>query len=74
MTIDYQVCFINFPNTKTKEAVTENADGSFTIFIDSSLCHEAQQEAFKHAMKHILTNDFLKYDTRIIEALAHNRL
>lgn len=69
--IDYQVYLVNFPNTKTKEAVTENSDGSYTIFIESSLCREAQQKAFNHAMKHILENDFLNYDTKIIEAFAH---
>ena len=72
MMIDYQVQFISFPNAKTKEAVTENTDGSYTIFIESSLSKEAQQEAFKHAMKHILGNDFEKDDVGRIENQAHN--
>lgn len=72
MMIDYQVQFINFPNSKTKEAVTENADGSYTIFIETSLSLQAQQEAFKHAMEHILGNDFEKIDISRIEKQAHN--
>lgn len=72
MMIDYQVCFINFPNTSTKEAVTENPDGSYTIFIESSLSKEGQRNAFLHAMNHILGNDFTKNDIDNIEKAAHN--
>lgn len=71
MMIDYQVKLIKFPNSKTKEAVVINPDDSYTIFIESTLCHEAQQKAFKHAMKHILSNDFLNTDVNIIETISH---
>lgn len=72
MMIDYQVRLINFPNPKTKETVTENDDGSYTIFIETSLSKKSQQEAFLHAMKHILGNDFDKVDVNKIERQAHN--
>lgn len=72
MMIDYQVQLINFPNTRTKEAVTENNDGSYTIFIETSLSREAQQKAFIHAMKHIWENDFNKSDVDKIEVDAHS--
>ncbi len=72
MMIDYQVQLINFPNTRTKEAVTENNDGSYTIFIEISLSREAQQEAFKHAMKHILGKDFERMDVNKIEVNTHS--
>ena len=72
MTIDYQVQLIDFHNTKTKEAVSENHDGSYTIFIDSSLSKKAQQKAFVHAMKHIFGNDFEKTDINKIETDAHS--
>ncbi len=72
MMIDYQVQLINFPNTRTKEAVTENNDGSYTIFIETSLSREAQQKAFIHAMNHILENDFNKSDVDKIEVDAHS--
>ena len=71
-TIDYQVQLIDFRNTKTKEAVSENHDGSYTIFIDTALSKEAQQKAFMHAMKHILGNDFEKTDISKIERQAHS--
>lgn len=71
MMIDYQVRLTAFPDTKTKEAVSENNDGSYTIFIENSLSKEAQQKAFVHAMKHILGNDFEKLDINEIERQAH---
>ena len=64
--IDYQVRFIEL-GYNVKEAVTQNADGSYTIFIDNRLCKEAQNEAFLHAIKHILDNDFEKADVNKIE-------
>lgn len=69
--IDYQVRLIKFPTGKANEVVTENEDGSFTIFIDESLSRDGQQDAFLHAMKHILGNDFEKYDISDIERAAH---
>ena len=72
MMIDYQVQLTNFPNAKTREAVSENNDGSYTIFIETSLSREAQQRAFMHAMKHILGNDFEKIDINEIRRQAHN--
>lgn len=72
MMIDYQVQLTTFPDAKTKEAVSENNDGSYTIFIETSLSREAQQKAFMHAMKHILGNDFEKIDIDKIETDAHS--
>jgi len=64
--IDYQVRFIKLGHN-VKEAVTKNSDDSYTIFIDNRLCKEAQNEAFLHAIKHILDNDFEKVDVNQIE-------
>lgn len=72
MTIDYQIQFIQFPNKKVKESVVENEDGSYTIFIEASLSRDKQQEAFKHAMKHILGDDFTKDNVDKIEKAAHS--
>lgn len=69
--IDYTVKLIDFPNKKIKEAVTPNADGSFTIFIESSLTKEQQQRSFMHALKHIFGDDFNKEDVEKIERKAH---
>ncbi len=71
MTIDYQVRLIQFPDTRTKEAVVENEDGSYTIFIESSLDSAQQRESFLHALKHILGDDFNKNDVNDIESKAH---
>lgn len=70
--IDYHVQFIQFPNNKVKESVIENEDGSYTIFIEASLSREMQEEAFAHAMTHILGDDFTKDDINKIELQAHS--
>ena len=70
--IDYRVHFIKFPTGKVKETVVENEDGSFTIFIDKELNREMQEEAFAHAKKHILGDDFSKDNVNAIEFDAHS--
>lgn len=52
--IDYFVELIKFPNHKVKEAVTENEDGTYTIFIEESLSRCEQQNALLHALRHIM--------------------
>lgn len=71
MTIDYQVQLIQFADTRTKETVVENEDGSYTIFIEASLDSINQRKAFQHAMKHILGDDFRKENINKIEYAAH---
>lgn len=68
--IDYQVHFVKLGNN-VKEAVTKNEDDSYTIFIESRLCKEEQNNVFLHAIKHILENDFEKTDVNVIELEAH---
>lgn len=70
--IDYQVRLIDFPTGGSGEAVTENEDGTYTIFIDAALSYEGQQERFCHAMKHITGGDFSKEDLQEIEFNAHS--
>lgn len=72
MTIDYQIQLMTFPNKKVTESVIENEDGSYTIFIESSLTYERQQKAFQHAMKHIIGNDFTKENANKIEYDTHS--
>ena len=55
------------------EAVTENADGSYTIFINARLNNESQLEAYNHAMKHIENRDFERFDVQTIESIAHSK-
>lgn len=69
---DINVTVIDFKNTKSKEMVTENPDGSYSIFINARFSYEEQYKAFNHALKHIKANDFQKADVQEIEAIAHS--
>lgn len=55
------------------EIVTENEDGTFTILINSRQAHNKQMEAYLHALKHILNDDFRKDDVQLIESTAHKK-
>ena len=54
--IDYQVVML--PDLPAGEAVTLNADNSYTIFINDTLDYKTKKELFIHAAKHILKDDF----------------
>lgn len=71
MTKDVNVFLLNFPNTKEREVVTPNEDGTYTIFINARLSYEAQLKAYQHALKHIEEDDFQQSDVQTIEAKAH---
>lgn len=71
MTIDYQVVFLN--GMRTNEAVTENEDGSYTIFINDQLCEEKRLKSFRHALNHIENFDFEKGDVQKIELESHSK-
>ncbi len=68
MSISYQVILMDMT---INEVVTENEDGSYTIFINSRLNYEQQMKAYLHAMKHITGDDFQKNNVQSIEYLAH---
>lgn len=68
MSISYQVILMDMT---VNEVVTENEDGSYTIFINSRMNYEKQMKAYLHAMKHITGDDFRKEDIQHIEYLAH---
>lgn len=67
------VVVIDFPNTKVREAVTPNPDGSYTVFLNAKITCEAQRAAYKHALRHIEGNDFEKDDVERIECEAHRK-
>lgn len=60
------VYLLNLPDG-TKEAVSSNEDGTFSIFINSKLSRDGQLRAYEHALKHIKRNDFHKEDVQTIE-------
>lgn len=49
---------IDFHNGKVRECVTENEDGSYTVFVDAALSRSEQLEAYYHAVQHIKRDDF----------------
>jgi hypothetical protein len=69
---DIQIRILDFPTTKVTETVTHNADGSYTIFLNSRMTQERQLESYLHAMRHITNNDFEKTDVQEIESEAHS--
>ena len=64
---DVIVHLIDFPKGKVHEAVTENADGSYSVFIDARLSNDGQLREYEHALKHIESGDFEKDDVQLIE-------
>ncbi len=72
MTNDIFVHIIDFDSTTTKEVVTCNADGSYSIFINARISQEQQNNAYIHALKHILRLDFESSSSAdVIEAYTH---
>jgi len=54
------------------EAVTVNPDGSYTAFIDCTLCDARKREAYEHALRHIRRGDFADgVNVQEAEAAAH---
>lgn len=71
MTKDVNVIVMDFPNTKDREIVTENDDGSYTIVINAKISHDEKLRAYQHAMRHINDEDFRKDNVQNIEVQAH---
>lgn len=55
----------------TNEAITENEDNSYTIFINRNLSDAKRLKAILHALAHIKEKDFEKSDVQQIEAKRH---
>ncbi|MCI2049024.1 MAG: hypothetical protein LKJ76_04810 [Lachnospiraceae bacterium] len=58
---------------KQDEAVTENEDGSYTVFISDSLSPDARVAAYNHAIYHIDHDDFEKEDVQLVELAARGK-
>lgn len=52
---------------KVREQVVKNEDDSYTILINARLNCEQQMEAYQHALRHIMNNDFDKDNVNEIE-------
>lgn len=51
--------------------IIKNEDGSYTILINAKLSDRGQVLAYKHALKHIVNEDFEKENVQEIERHAH---
>lgn len=71
MTFDYNYQVFFMDGMKVNEIVTENEDGSYTIFVNSNLCESKRLKAIRHAFNHINGRDFEKVDVQEIEKDAH---
>lgn len=61
-------------STKVKEVVTENADGTYTIFLNAWLDPMQKKQAYKHALLHIKNYDFEgEKDINEIETKTHEK-
>ena len=55
----------------TNEAITENEDNSYTIFINRNLSEAKRLKAIQHALEHIKEKDFEKSDVQEIATERH---
>lgn len=55
----------------TNEAITENEDCTYTIFINKNLSDAKILEAIQHALEHIKEKDFEKDNVQEIEFDRH---
>ena len=58
-------------DTMVGESIFKNADGSFTILLNSRWSAEEQHRCFEHALSHIRHNDWEKFDVNEIERERH---
>lgn len=67
------VC-IDLPK-QVDEFVTANEDGSYTVFIRSTMTSERQHAAYEHALFHIMNGDLEDgKDVQVVERIAHARI
>lgn len=62
---DVFVYLVDMPSPKVREAVLP-CEGGHTVYIDSKLTMEEQQEAYVHALRHVDRNDCLD-DCRCVD-------
>ena len=55
------------------EQITQNQDGSYTIFLNARDSDAMNKLSYYHALSHIVNHDFEKHDVQLIEYDAHGR-
>ena len=66
--------FVHIVSLPVKECVTQNPDGSYSVFISDSLSNEEQRRMYAHALRHIINCDFenrAEKDVQTMEYKAH---
>ena len=58
-------------DTGIYEQVSQNSDGSYTIFLNSRYNDAVLRDAYLHAIGHIKRHDWEKTDVQEVEAVAH---
>lgn len=65
--------FMDLP-TSIKAFSRSNADGSYTVILNSCLCREQQEEGYRHEIEHIKKGDFDALDDADdLETIRHRR-
>ena len=67
---DVFIYMVQFPGTDIHEAVMPCLSG-YTVYLDSRLSDEERRKAYRHAVGHILRDDFSKNNVGKIELEAH---
>ena len=66
---DYFVRVVKFPVSAPGGMVMPNDDGTFSVYLNSSLNWEKQVEAYRHEVSHIENDDF--YNGKPIEEIEN---
>lgn len=59
-------------DVKIGESIHKNAEGGYTVFLNSRWSSEMQRKCFEHALSHVLHNDWEKDDVNSIEKERHD--
>lgn len=69
MAEDIYVYFVDLPED-VKEMATP-CDGGYTVYINKKLSHDKAVKAIRHAVSHVIDDDWSKDDIQMIESAAH---
>ncbi len=66
---DIYVYVVDMPTTAAETVVP--CAGGYTVYLNARLSQARQERAFNHALRHIINNDWEKFDVQQIEYEAH---
>ena len=68
---DIFVRYLAFPRT-VRGVTMPNDDGTFSVYINTCLCEQVQQETFAHELAHIRLNHFYDYEPVVVNEREAN--